>query len=364
MTEPAEASASRGRDNLTNLEEEEEGRPREIPTHRRGSPIVGGLLTQLRVTRKDDGHSSPSRLHALGEDPTPMHLHELLGDAQAKAESPLVESEVPGGVATRIELGEEWLEQCSSARGSRPTPRSSTTISASSGRSAAPSGCDLPASGVNLIALVSRLMNDRGDLVRVDLEVPEVLGHLDRRSSRRTWTNGGPGRPPVGSGRPGRPGLVRRVLRKSSARIKVNVLVTRRASCRPLAVIRSTIACSWRPTVRIREPESSPNPRTSVIGVLNSWLATSMNAALELAGLGQLLVGLDQPGVGRLKFGDQPFAFGQQLVLLGRLADDAFELRGVPRLEDVAENVPFIDGIDHRLDVGVAGEEHPDRRRA
>ena len=83
--------------------------------------------------------------------------------------------------------------------------------------------------------------------------------------------------------------------------------------------------------------------------------------ALELAGLGELLVGPGELGVGRLELGDQPLPLGEQLVLLGRLADDPLELGGVPGLEDVAEDVPFVDGVDDGLDVGVAGEEHPDR---
>ncbi len=40
--------------------------------------------------------------------------------------------------------------------------------------------------------------------------------------------------------------------------------------------------------------------------------------------------------------------------------NDSLELDGVPGLEDVAEDVPFVDRVDHRLDVGVAGEEHAD----
>ncbi len=82
---------------------------------------------------------------------------------------------------------------------------------------------------------------------------------------------------------------------------------------------------------------------------------------LELPGPRQLAVGLHQPGVGLLQLGDQPATLGQQVVLLDPLADDSLELGAVPRLEDVAEDVPFVDGADDRLDVGIAGEEHPDR---
>ena len=82
--------------------------------------------------------------------------------------------------------------------------------------------------------------------------------------------------------------------------------------------------------------------------------------ALELARLGQLLVGLRQLPVGRLQLGDQPLPFGEQLKLLGPLAEDPFELSGIPGFEDVAEDVAFVDGVDHRLDVGVPREEHSD----
>ena len=59
------------------------------------------------------------------------------------------------------------------------------------------------------------------------------------------------------------------------------MLVTRRASCRPLAVICRRISCSWSDRSGFASFKSSANPRTSVIGVLNSWLATSMNAVLS-----------------------------------------------------------------------------------
>ena len=82
---------------------------------------------------------------------------------------------------------------------------------------------------------------------------------------------------------------------------------------------------------------------------------------LEPAGAGQLVIGVGEPDVGLLKLGDQLLAFREQIVLLGGLANDSFELVGVPGLENVPKDMAFVDGVDHRLDVGVAGEEHPDR---
>ena len=151
------------------------------------------------------------------------------------------------------------------------------------------------------------------------------------------------------------------VFRKSSARSRVSMLVTRRASCRPLAVICRRISCSWSDRSGLDEPQElgqSQDQRDRRVELVAGHLD---ERRLELAGAGQLVVGLDQLGVGRLQLGDQPSTLGQQLVLLDPLADDPLELGAVPRLEDVAEDVPLVDGTDDRLDVGVAGEEHPDR---
>ena len=48
-------------------------------------------------------------------------------------------------------------------------------------------------------------------------------------------------------------------------------------------------------------------------------------------------------------------------MLLDRLADDGLQLLGVPGLGDVAEDVPLVDRVDDRADVGVGGEEQPGR---
>ena len=97
-----------------------------------------------------------------------------------------------------------------------------------------------------------------------------------------------------------------------------------------------------------------------MIGVLNSWLATSMNALLSWPASASSALARVKLRVGRLELGDQALALGEQLVLVGRLADGPLQLVGIPGLEDVAEDVAFVDGVDHRLDVGIAGEEHPD----
>ena len=58
------------------------------------------------------------------------------------------------------------------------------------------------------------------------------------------------------------------------------MLVTSRDSWRPLAVIWRRISCSWSGRSGLESRKSSVRPSTKVIGVLNSWLATSMNAVL------------------------------------------------------------------------------------
>src|SRR5262249_43922805 len=47
-------------------------------------------------------------------------------------------------------------------------------------------------------------------------------------------------------------------------------------------------------------------------------------------------------------------------MVFDTLANDRLELRGVPRLKDIAKNVPFVDCSDDRLDIGISSEEHAD----
>ena len=68
-----------------------------------------------------------------------------------------------------------------------------------------------------------------------------------------------------------------------------------------------------------------------MIGVLNSWLATSMKALLSWPASASSWLARVSWSVGRLELGDQPLPLGEQLVLLGRLADDALELDRRPR---------------------------------
>src|SRR5438067_140208 len=50
-----------------------------------------GLRAAVGTPGQLDRHSCPSRFYALGEDPSTMHLHELLGDAQAQTQPALAE---------------------------------------------------------------------------------------------------------------------------------------------------------------------------------------------------------------------------------------------------------------------------------
>ena len=67
-----------------------------------------------------------------------------------------------------------------------------------------------------------------------------------------------------------------------------------------------------------------------MIGVLNSWLATSMNAVLSWPARASSSLASHELGVGRLQLGDQPATLGQEVVLLDPLADDPFELDACP----------------------------------
>ena len=98
-----------------------------------------------------------------------------------------------------------------------------------------------------------------------------------------------------------------------------------------------------------------------MIGVLNSWLATSMNAVLSwparasspLASISRALASCSS-AISRRRSASRSYC-----SIPWRMIPSSS--RGVPRLEDVAEDVPFVDRVDDGLDVGVAGEEHPDR---
>ena len=78
---------------------------------------------------------------------------------------------------------------------------------------------------------------------------------------------------------------------------------------------------------------------------------------LEVIGLPQLGVGALQLLVLDLQFGQQTFAFDEEVVLFAGLPDDAEQLVGVPGLGDVAVDVALVDGIDDGLDVGIAREQ-------
>jgi hypothetical protein len=67
--------------------------------------------------------------------------------------------------------------------------------------------------------------------------------------------------------------------------------------------------------------------------------------------------------VGLFEFAEERAAFADHAVLAERIANDRRQLVGIPRLADVAVDVPFIDRIDDRVDVGVTGHHEPDNVR-
>ena len=138
------------------------------------------------------------------------------------------------------------------------------------------------------------------------------------------------------------------------------MLVTSRDNCRPLVVIWRRISRSSSARSGLASLSNSVRPRTRVIGVLNSWLATSMKAVLSCPARANSSLARKSCPLAVWSCDDQPLPFGQQLILLGGLMNDSLELDGVPGFEDVTEDVPFVDRVDHCLDVGVAGEEHAD----
>ena len=139
------------------------------------------------------------------------------------------------------------------------------------------------------------------------------------------------------------------------------MLVTSRASCLPLVVIWRRISCSWSDRVGLRQAQElgqAQHQRDRRVELVARHLD---EGRLQLAGAGELFVGLHELAIGRLQLGHQSLPLGQKLVLLDSLADDRLELDRVPRLQDIAKDVPFIDGADDRLDVGIAGEKHANR---
>ena len=97
-------------------------------------------------------------------------------------------------------------------------------------------------------------------------------------------------------------------------------------------------------------------PSTTVTGVLSSWLATSMKAPLSRLASISL-------GVGLLELGQQPVLFDDQIVVLDGLPHDDRQLVGIPRLGEVAEDVPLVDRVDDRPDIGIGREQEPRRLR-
>ena len=184
-----------------------------------------------------------------------------------------------------------------------------------------------PPSGVNLIALVSRLTTLAAILSASISKVPRSSASSTFRWRWRAWTNGDD---LVGDAAEQRGQVDRGALERLAEVVgphqgervgdELGELpgARRRSARRAPAPARCGSGSSSR--------SSSLRPRTSVIGVLNSWLATSMNALLSWPASSSSWLARVSWSVGRLELGDQPLPLGQQLVLLGRLADDPLEL--------------------------------------
>ena len=107
-----------------------------------------------------------------------MHLHELLGDTQAKPQPALAEAKVARGVPAGVELGEERLEQVLElleVPGRRLDPHHDLRLI----RLGQPRRqLDRAAVGRELDRVGQQVDQDRADLVGVDLEGPQVVGQL------------------------------------------------------------------------------------------------------------------------------------------------------------------------------------------
>ncbi len=286
------------------------------------------------AAREQIGDGGPGAEPALGRDPPAVQLDELLDDAESPSPSPrLLNPKSP----EEWRLESNWVKNGWNSWFEGPGLEPDAAVGDHDlglvgRRPAGRSELISPSIGGELDGVGQQVHDAGGDLVGVDLEAAEVVGQIDAERA-----GGGPGRTARTCSATSRSSVARstgarwRVWRKSSDRIRVSVLVTSWASCRALSEIRSTSACSCSLRSGLSRRSSSLRPRTSVIGVLNSWLATSMNALLSWPGLGELLVGPRELGVGRLELGDQPLPLGEQVVLLGRLADHALELDRRPR---------------------------------
>ena len=98
-----------------------------------------------------------------------------------------------------------------------------------------------------------------------------------------------------------------------------------------------------------------------MIGVLNSWLATSMKALFRTPDSASSWLARVSRSLASWSWTTSRFRSATSSYCSTGLADQGLEFQGVPGLEDVAEDPPLVDRVDDRLDVGVPGEEHPHR---
>ena len=296
----------------------------------------------------------------LGHDPAPVHLDELLGDAQPEAEPSLVEAEIPGGVPARVELGEERLEQVLQRVGFQADAPILHLDGGLVAVGEVGGELDPPVVGRELDGIGQQVDEHRADLVGVDLERAQVGRHLDLEvelSGIHEW-------PDLIDDTPEQLDEIGRAALEGPAEVlgaEQRQHVGDQAG--KLAAAGGDLAEDILLVVgpvgigQLEQLGQAHDQRDRRVELVAGDLD---ERRLELAGLGQLFVGVHELGVGLLQLGDQPFPLGQEVILLGSLADDPLELDGIPWFEDVAEDVAFIDCVDHGLNVGVACEQHAD----
>ena len=140
---------------------------------------TGIIIGQARPSGQDGGDPRPARLHALGEDPSTMHLHELFCNAQAQTQPALAEAEIARGMAAGVELREERLEQVLERLGFQADAAILDHDLRLVRRVQPGRQLDLAAVGRELDRVGQQVDQDRADLVGVDLERPQVVGQLD-----------------------------------------------------------------------------------------------------------------------------------------------------------------------------------------
>lgn len=184
------------------------------------------------MTGESEGEPRPFPQSALRRDRAAVEFDELANNARTDAQATLLEAELPRGMPTWVELGEEGLKQ--SLEGSRfeadPLVGDDDlhlVLVDQSGRQA-----ELASVGGELDRVGEEVLDDVGDLGGVHLELTEIVGDpglevlvasFEKRVTRPT-TSSSSKESPIG--------CALSVWRKSSARIKVSVPATSLPSCR------------------------------------------------------------------------------------------------------------------------------------